>query len=215
MSDLMVNDRPVPLLASPNHSPRPRDVRPSLIVLHSTGGSYAGALAWLRDPESHVSAHFLIGRDGTTVQLVPLTRAAWQAGRSSWRGQAENGSVNAFSIGIEMEHFDGKQEWPEAQLLALFALLKQVCEQYSIPADAVVGHADVARPIGRKVDPVDFPWGRLRMALYTGPVVLFDGERVPARLIQGVLYAPARRLLELCGKQGRWDPVASEFLVVE
>ena len=215
MTPTMVNGTAIPFLGSPNHSSRPEGVRPSLIVLHSTGGSYHGALAWLRDPTAHVSAHFLIGRDGVTVQLVPLDRAAWHAGRSGWRGQAINGSVNALSIGIELEHFDGKQEWPEAQLQALFALLKVLCEEFSLRSDAVVGHLDVARPFGRKVDPVDFPWGRLHVALYTGPTLVIDGERIPARLIQGVLYAPARRVVETLGRQGRWDSRAEELLVTE
>ncbi len=44
---------------------------PQAVVVHATEGERVGALAHLRDPESRVSAHYVIDRDGTVYQLVP------------------------------------------------------------------------------------------------------------------------------------------------
>ncbi len=37
----------------------------------------AGVIAWFRNPDAQVSAHFLVDRDGTVYQMVPLNRMAW------------------------------------------------------------------------------------------------------------------------------------------
>jgi N-acetylmuramoyl-L-alanine amidase len=49
-----------------------------------------------------VSAHFLIGRDGRTAQLVPLNRVAYHAGASEHNGRKH---CNQFSIGIELTNW--------------------------------------------------------------------------------------------------------------
>jgi N-acetylmuramoyl-L-alanine amidase len=75
-------------------------IRPDLGVIHYTaGGSLQGAVASLTDPESRASAHLVIDRDGTIVQLAPFDRRAWHAGQSSWRG---GNDVNSFSVGVEL-----------------------------------------------------------------------------------------------------------------
>jgi N-acetyl-anhydromuramyl-L-alanine amidase AmpD len=160
---IQINGVTIPLEASPNYSMRPEDTTPSLIVLHSTGASYESAYNWLRNPDSRVSAHFLIGRDGTIVQLVPLEKTAWHAGVSSWKGKQQGNTVNPFSIGIELEHIDKESggDWPEAQIQAVTTLVNELRKRYDISADNVVGHRDVAPK--RKVDPDPaFPWQQIR-----------------------------------------------------
>lgn len=159
MERLALGGRMVPCAPSPNHGPRPEGMRPEVIVLHSTECSFGSALRWLCHRESEVSAHFLVGRDGKVVQLVSLDRVAWHAGVSAWKNRER---VNRFSIGIEMEHFDGREEWPEVQVRAVVALCRALMERFAIPIEHIVSHAAVARPQGRKVDPVNFPWARLR-----------------------------------------------------
>jgi N-acetylmuramoyl-L-alanine amidase len=79
------------------------------LVHHYTAGrSYESSLAWFKDPTSKVSAHFLVGRDGRVVQMVPLDEPAWHAGKDSeWkpRGQllADKG-LNFYAIGIEFDN---------------------------------------------------------------------------------------------------------------
>lgn len=159
METLLVQGKAVPFSPSPNHAPRPRGVTPDVIVLHSTACAFRVAKRWLCDPASEVSAHFLVGRDGRIEQLVPLEQVAWHAGVSEWQGRPR---VNGFSIGIEMEHFDGRQDWPPAQLAAVAALCRALMQRYPIPVEQIVSHAEVARPHGRKVDPREFPWERFR-----------------------------------------------------
>jgi N-acetylmuramoyl-L-alanine amidase len=52
---------------SPNFDQR----RPNFVILHqTTNATVDRALATLTDPARKVSAHYLIGRDGTVLQLV-------------------------------------------------------------------------------------------------------------------------------------------------
>ena len=63
------------------------------IVIHATdGGSLLGNVWWLSGGHSHASAHYVVSRDGSIVQLVHLSDIAWHAG--NWR-------TNVHSIGIE------------------------------------------------------------------------------------------------------------------
>lgn len=178
MSEITVNGKAVPFPAqSPNQLDRAGN-RPQLIVLHSTGGRFDGAVSWLKNPKSSASAHFVVSRKGEIVQLVPMSRAAWHAGKAEWNG---NRHVNPLSIGIEMEHFDGKQDWPDVQLEAVARLCGAIIAKYPaifppiikgdrtthdhISLAHIVGHHEVATPRGRKVDPRDFPWATFRAKL--------------------------------------------------
>ncbi|HRD90889.1 MAG TPA: N-acetylmuramoyl-L-alanine amidase [Accumulibacter sp.] len=144
---------PVP---SPNHNAR----RPNFVILHdTTNSSVEPALKTLTDPARAVSAHYLIGRDGTLYQLVDEDRRAWHAGASHWGG---NTDLNSASIGIELDN-TGAEPYPEAQIVRLLQLLQELRERCRIPASNVIGHGDVAP--GRKVDPSrHFPWQRLAAA---------------------------------------------------
>ena len=56
---------------SPNFGPRRGPSRPDMIVLHYTGmATGAAAEAWLCDPASEVSSHYVVHEDGRVVQLV-------------------------------------------------------------------------------------------------------------------------------------------------
>lgn len=58
-----------------------------------------GTVRWFLKPEAKASAHIVIARDGSVVQMVPLDRVAWHAGVSRW---GELNGLNAWSIGIEL-----------------------------------------------------------------------------------------------------------------
>lgn len=81
------------------HSPNCSGILvPKYAVVHYTaGGHIAGTKDWCCNPESKVSYHFLIGRDGTVVQMVSLEQWAWHAGKSEWNGIT---GLNQFSVGI-------------------------------------------------------------------------------------------------------------------
>lgn len=138
---------------SPNHEER----RPNLVIIHQTSNDNAeNALRTLIDPARKVSAHYLIGRDGTLYQLVDEQRRAWHAGTSYWGG---NTDINSASIGIELDN-NGTEPFAEPQIARLLGLLRDLKERYQLPEANFIGHADVAPR--RKVDPSrHFPWQRL------------------------------------------------------
>ena len=75
-------------------------LEPDSIVIHYTAQtSTDGAVRSLTDPLRKVSAHFVIGRDGKLIQLVPMNKQAWHAGQSTWNGRS---GYNKYSIGIEI-----------------------------------------------------------------------------------------------------------------
>ena len=95
----------------------------------------------------YASAHFLIGRDGTILQLVPLEFQAWYAGRSSYDGRK---GCNAFMFGIENVGGDGVP-YTDAQYHSNAWLCAWLIKKFGIETDHIVGHEDVAP--GRKTDP--------------------------------------------------------------
>lgn len=142
---------------SRNHDSRPSGI--SAIVIHSCegappGNEQASSLPWLCSPNSGVSSHYYVTREGAIFQLVPDGRRAWHAGTSVLDGVAD---VNDFSLGVELEHRVGSAPYPPTQLDALAWLLNDKRDTYQIPLSRIVSHRAVARPSGRKGDPSDWP----------------------------------------------------------
>ena len=175
---------------SPNFGARRDGLTPSLVVLHYTAmGSAAAALARLCDPGSQVSAHYLIGADGTVWQMVREADRAWHAGQGEWCGQ---GDVNSRSVGIELDN-RGDHPFAEAQMAALELLLPDIMARWAIPAHGVIGHSDMTP--GRKHDPGrKFDWRRLArrgLAFDPGgdPVALRDPWPTPPDAFDAPLQA--------------------------
>lgn len=77
-------------------------VIPEYLVIHFTAGrSMQSSEKWLTDPTAKASAHLIIGRDGSIVQLVSFNKKAWHAGLSQWNGGA---GLNSYSLGIELDN---------------------------------------------------------------------------------------------------------------
>lgn len=131
-----------------------------MIVLHYTAmQSCEAAAERLCAPEFEVSAHYLIGADGTVIQMVDEALRAWHAGAGQWAGV---GDVNSRSIGIELDN-DGVSAFPEVQMRALLALLPGIMRRWHVRPERVIGHSDMAP--GRKSDPGSrFDWKRLAEA---------------------------------------------------
>jgi N-acetylmuramoyl-L-alanine amidase len=69
---------------------------------YTASGNAAGAISWFADPQSKVSAHIVIAKDGTITQCVPFNRKANHAGESTWKGVV---GLNSHSIGIELDGY--------------------------------------------------------------------------------------------------------------
>ncbi|CAH2408500.1 N-acetylmuramoyl-L-alanine amidase [Mesorhizobium escarrei] len=159
MSGFLPDEPSAEVRVSPNFGPR-RDTA-DMIVLHYTGmETGAGAEAWLCDPASEVSSHYLVHEDGRIVQMVRESNRAWHAGKSSWFGRSD---INSCSVGIEIVnpgHSLGYRNFPKRQIDAVIGLCKGVVQRHSIPAQRVLAHSDVAP--ARKIDPGErFPWKAL------------------------------------------------------
>jgi N-acetylmuramoyl-L-alanine amidase len=160
-----MNRPPVIDNPSPNFNSR-QGTRIDVIVLHHTGSNNGRAdLAWLCNPDSEVSAHYLVDRDGRILQLVADTHRAWHAGRGALRGVVTD--INSRSVGIELVNDgSGKTPYTQQQYQALEALVPYLATTYGIPVENLVGHKDVAIPAGRKNDPsANFDFARLRRAM--------------------------------------------------
>jgi len=124
--------------ASANYTPGRAGAAVSLIVIHATEGSYAGALSWFRDPRASLSAHYVIrAGDGEITQMVAEADTAFQA-----RG------FNRGSIGIEHE-FDPHRgiSYTDAEYRSSATLVCAITRRYGIPADRahIVGHSELLR----------------------------------------------------------------------
>jgi hypothetical protein len=114
---------------------------------------------------SPVSCHYLISKAGQVWQFVKDEDTAWHAGASRWRGIEVNGSLNAVSLGIELENKnDGRDPYPESQLAAAVALSHHLVTRYAIPREMLVRHLDISP--GRKSDPRGFEFIPFLEAVY-------------------------------------------------
>jgi AmpD protein len=127
----------VRFVGSPNHDSRPPHAVVDLLVIHHISlppGRYGSDsierlftnqldhrahpfFASLRG--LHVSAHFLVRRDGALVQFVDTQSRAWHAGASCFLDRER---CNDFSIGVELEG-DGSRRFAPAQYRSLRWLL--------------------------------------------------------------------------------------------
>lgn len=136
-------DRP-----SPNHNARSHPIR--CVVLHNDGSPReSSTLSWTSSPQSQVSYHVLIGRDGTCYRLVDDTRRAWAVGVSAWRGVRD---VNGVSLNLAWSNRnDGTEPLTDAQIAQAKHVIASWRQKWLI--EDVTTHKIVARPIGRKHDP--------------------------------------------------------------
>jgi N-acetylmuramoyl-L-alanine amidase len=165
----------------------------SLLVVHYTVGSKRGVEQFMRDEQinSSASAHVIVGRDGSVSQLAPFDVSTFHAGASRWN----SGSVNASSIGIELENWgrltwkdghwirlggvalpdtdvvvtkpgiEGWERFTDSQLRAFFDVACALRHAYPT-LDAMVAHSDLDR---RRLDPGPaFPMQDLRRLLFAG-----------------------------------------------
>jgi V8-like Glu-specific endopeptidase len=99
------------------------------VVIHITDGGpkVEGVIAWFQNPKDKdgkdvkVSAHYVVGQDGTIVQMVKENDVAWHAG-----------SANGDSIGIEHCANTRGLMPSEAEYCASAALVSSLCDKYGI-----------------------------------------------------------------------------------
>jgi N-acetyl-anhydromuramyl-L-alanine amidase AmpD len=134
----------------------------SCIVLHHTAGPTIGespSLRVVREGRPGLAgplAHIVVGRSGTWY--VVAAGLCYHAGATFQPWQS-----NANAIGIEAEA-TGTSAWPQIQYDSLVRGTRALAEHYGVPHFRVLGHKEVAKPAGRKIDP-NFSMAEFRAAL--------------------------------------------------
>lgn len=139
---------------------------PDVIVCHIAEGTYLGTIAWMQNPKSRVSSHFVVAQDGRVAQMVDLRDTAWCNGTSTnpadstYYGYAtarlvkeRKTNANYFTISIENEGFYSRTrgELTPAQLAAEIELIAFIIAevkriwgvQIPVDRDHIIGHYEV------------------------------------------------------------------------
>lgn len=146
-----------------DHGPKPAEFQ-RYIVLHDTEGGASGKsiIDWWVSSGNKVAAHFVVDRDGTITQCVPIDRIAHHAGfgdtghnqlygvedesRDDKAGTVPIGrsfadyGMNSYSIGIEMNHVGGEGPYPQAQLEAVDGLIAYLDKSFGGNAGRIIDH---------------------------------------------------------------------------
>jgi N-acetylmuramoyl-L-alanine amidase len=214
---------------------------PTLIVLHDTANRAqpGETVRWFSSRECKTSAHFVVERDGTVIQMVDLDRKAYHAGVSSYKGRA---GCNAFAIGIEIdnpgqldrngrgwfhkkgeagytgaihkatkEHGDGYWlAYTQEQVNAVTELCDALTEAYPSISD-IVTHWIISP--GRKVDtnPL-FPLDEVRRAIFGAGEIVRSTEVVAAAPTKTQTVVAVAKVA--AKSQTVWMQVATPVLVV-
>jgi hypothetical protein len=151
-------DAAIPVMRNTIHTSGLRDLDTvDMVVIHYTGSmSLGGTLSWFDSPESKVSAHVVIGREGQLHRYNTFSDSLWHAGRSEWMGRKW---CNRRSIGIELvgnyeSNFTAEQyDTLQREINAMIGTVPTI--RY------IVGHDQIAQ--GRKRDPgPGFVWAEVR-----------------------------------------------------
>jgi len=104
-------------------------------VVHTTQGSFAASVSWLKNPAASASSHYILrSSDGYIVQLVREANAAWHA--VCW---------NRWMFGTEHEGFVDNPAWyTDTMYLNSAALFRHLCLRYNIPMtrNYIIGHGE-------------------------------------------------------------------------
>ncbi|MFY0540845.1 N-acetylmuramoyl-L-alanine amidase [Nannocystis pusilla] len=138
-----------------------------MVIIHSCEGAYSGCWGWLVNPQSKVSAHYVVKEDGSEIsQLVKEDKRAFHiaaAYKKSLNGgqepQLEGVSSNHFTVGIEHAGFAKQASWNANLIEQSAKLVCNITKRQGVPIDKyhVVAHGQL-QPNNR-IDPgPNWPW---------------------------------------------------------
>lgn len=172
-----------------------RGAMDTIIIHYTASPNFRSAKNTLLNPSVKASAHILVDRDGTILQMVDFDTIAWQAGRSEYKGRS---GFNKYSIGIEIvnagpikmrngEFFDVYNiKYPADQVMegkhrnrpviskywqtyteAQIKSVEELCRALIKAYDVkyILGHEEIS--VGRKFDPGPaFPLDDMRQRIF-------------------------------------------------
>jgi hypothetical protein len=194
--------------AEENFGTRPTGVVTDAIVLHATAGSLTATLGWFANPNSGVSAHYVVAKSGSVYQMVEEEMRAHHAGLSRYQGRED---WNDFSIGIEIVNKnDGVDPYTPDQFEATVELVAYLVDKYHIAPEWVVGHADIS--LVGKTDPRGFPIHELIMRVYEPEANLpEDVVREAAWNAGGIPFNPRAAFPRYAREHDLGTPQTAEF----
>jgi len=138
ISQIPVHPTPKNWVGTTNFSLR----KPNYVIIHHTAqNSTEQTLKTFTLPQTQVSAHYVIGKDGKIYHMLNDYLRAWHGGASKW-GNATD--LNSSSIGIELDN-NGYEAFAEPQISSLLQVLATLKKDYSIPTANFIGHSELLR----------------------------------------------------------------------
>ncbi len=194
--------------SSKNYGDRPESTEIDCIVFHATAGSLSATLAWFANPNSGVSAHYVIAKNGDIYQMVEEKRRAHHAGVSEYQGRED---FNDFSIGIELVNLnDGEDPYPPDQFEAAVKLTSYLVDKYDMERQWIVTHADIST-VG-KTDPRGFPIHELIMRAFDPETHLPDDlVREAAWNAANIPFNPNAAFPKYAREHDLGNPITQEF----
>jgi N-acetyl-anhydromuramyl-L-alanine amidase AmpD len=136
---------------TPNKSQR--KIKPEAILLHHSGGGWNGGVSWIRSPESKVSYHCLIARDGKRAIFGNDNERMWHAGISKWKGR---GDLNSWSIGVSWEGDTYTYPLGEDAIESALDYIVPRMKKWDIPVSMVLDHRMVSGPRKNDIAPKQY-----------------------------------------------------------
>jgi N-acetyl-anhydromuramyl-L-alanine amidase AmpD len=194
--------------ATGNYDSRPAGVIIDCVVLHATVGSLSATLGWFANPDSGVSAHYVVAKNGRVYQMVEEDKLAHHAGASQYQGRQ---AFNDFSIGIEIVNKnDGLDPYPPDQFEAIVGLVAYLVERYDIAQKWIVTHAEIST-VG-KTDPRDFPMRELTTRIFDPAAHLPENlVREAAWNAAGIPFNPLAAFPKYARERDLGTPMTQEF----
>ena len=176
----------------------PTDVKS--IIIHTTeDSSYGAAIAWFQNPTGDTSAHYIVQRNGSVVQMVREKDIAHHAGTL---GISASWIWNQYTIGIEIERLANATEViTSAQYSSVKNLVDSIRTRFNVPfvfpvetpisspsvlMDGIMGHG---KSVVNGIDPVKWDWVYFQGLYASGPpemdvqgnsISIADGDTTPS-----------------------------------
>lgn len=130
------------------------------VCFHHTVLPFAATLDLMSRPESRVSYHVVIDRDGGRARLVDERHVAWHAGLSAFQGRQH---CNAFLLGVAFAGDTHTEPLADAQIASALEWLDPRWAARCWTPEWMTDHRQIAP--GRKNDLAPAEWTRLLTAI--------------------------------------------------
>lgn len=166
------------------------------IILHITGDSNKGqAISWFENPDSKVSAHFVIEKDGLVYMCVNPANKAYHAGvvnKPTAQIYFDNYQINPNLYTVGIECVSSGEPLTNEQYTSLLQLINDLCNSYSIPFDRyhITGHFEFDS-VNRKFDPIaSYSVDNIVHSLNKGEDIMSKDEAIKVLTDERVINSP-------------------------